>query len=117
MDNEYGNGQQAVQQNLKIMCLNVCGLVSKLQNEIFIEECKRNDILCFCETKTDDTEVDMIKERFCTMGFETYIKNRQKLTMHKSGGMIMAVKSSIQSIQMMYQTQAKQSSGSESNKS
>ena len=40
--------------DLKILCLNVCGLRKRLEYPEFIELTNDYDICCFQETKTDD---------------------------------------------------------------
>jgi exonuclease III len=78
--------------SLKMLNLNVCGLVSRLSDDIFIEECKLYDILCFSETKMNDIDNELVANIFKEMGFVTYIKNRRKISIHRSGGILIACK-------------------------
>ena len=73
--------------NVNIICLNVCGLVTKshypefkdLMNNYYIN-------MCFTESKTDDTDqVDI-------PGFEIYMKNRFKFKRVRSGGITPAIR-------------------------
>ncbi len=80
------------EQGLSILTLNVCGLKSKLQDEVFLEECSNYDILCFTETKLDDTDKELIEERFEDVGFKCVLKNRRKYSNIRSGGILIAYK-------------------------
>ena len=72
--------------NLNILCLNVCGLVTKSQYPEFNDLIAKYDILCFTESKTDDTD------HINLPGFEIYMKNRFKFKRIRSGGITLAVK-------------------------
>ncbi len=73
-------------QGLSILTLNVCGLKSKLQDKVFLEECSNYDILCFTETKLDNTDKELIAERFEDVSFKCVLKNRRKYSNIRSGG-------------------------------
>ena len=72
------------------MCINCCGLKSKLNYPEFNELIAKNDIACFTETKTDD--MDEIKLK----GYKFIIKNRRTISKIKSGGIILGYKEQFQ---------------------
>lgn len=41
---------------VKLLMINVCGLVKRIQYPEFMELIEGYDILCFVETKTDDAD-------------------------------------------------------------
>ena len=71
------------------MSLNVCGIKRKLQYPEFINLISNYDILCFVESKTDDTDVIEIP------GFVSHMKNRTQVARIRSGGIIFAVRDSL----------------------
>ena len=71
------------------MSLNVCGIKRKLQYPEFINFISNYDILCFVESKTDDTDVIEIP------GFVSHMKNRTQVARIRSGGIIFAVRDSL----------------------
>ena len=72
--------------DLKILCLNVCGLLTKSQYPEFLELIDEYDILCFVETKLDDYDCINLP------GFTMNMKNRFKYMKTKSGGITLAFK-------------------------
>ena len=69
-----------VQNNLKLLCLNCCGLNLRLNYTAFGELICQHDFIFLQETKTDDTD---------QINFPGYIfktKNRQKFSHRKLGG-------------------------------
>ena len=42
---------------INLLCLNCCGIKSRLQYPEFQNMIRNHDILCFVETKTDDLDV------------------------------------------------------------
>lgn len=76
---------------MRIFTLNVCGIRSKIETPDFIESCKKYDVLCFSETKTDDIDTPEMMEKFKAMGFQMFVRNRHKFTNRWSGGLIIAV--------------------------
>ncbi|KAL7402567.1 hypothetical protein ABVT39_016941 [Epinephelus coioides] len=56
--------------------------------------CKKYEVLCFCETKTDHMDIPDLTEKFNHMGFQVF-KNRHNLTNWRSGGVMIAVKKAI----------------------
>ena len=76
---------------LSILTLNVCGIVSKLEDPIFMSDWENYDILCFSETKLDDTYNELVQEKLSEIGFNVYVKNRTKISCTRSGGLIIAV--------------------------
>jgi exonuclease III len=53
------------------------------------------DIICFTETKTDDTDLMFIENIFDQLGYKIFSVNRAKLQRVRSGGIITAVKKSL----------------------
>jgi exonuclease III len=75
--------------NLKIISLNVCGLVSKLRNPDFVEYISFYDIICLTETKldeVDDVEID---------GFELLASVCRTHCKAKSGGICVFVRTNL----------------------
>ena len=62
--------------------MSICGLRSKLSNAAFEEECCRHNILCFMETLLDDTDSTFITTMFERVGFNAYLKNRDRFSKH-----------------------------------
>ena len=76
---------------LKILTLNVCGLLSKQNTPEFLETIKNYDIIGLQEIKMDDTD------HFCIKDYTFYSNNRPAFTNRKSGGIGLLVKNSIAS--------------------
>ena len=76
---------------MNILNLNVCGLLSKLDNEVFVEECLKHEVLCLCECKTREVEEEKVQCKLKKIGYKAYVKSR-KNTKAKSGGLVIAVK-------------------------
>ena len=62
---------------------------------MFREQCKNYDILCLCESKTDDCDLELLQSEFESIGFKIFLKNRCKLKQRKSGGILVAYKQEI----------------------
>ena len=77
------------------MSLNVCGLIARLDNEIFLNDLAKYDIISLCETKTDDADNDFVKGIFCDLGFTAFLQNRERLTNWRSGGTLVAIRSEL----------------------
>ena len=73
---------------LKIVSLNVCGLMSKMKYPEFCEMLVSNDIICLTETKMDDLD------SFDFDGFTCFMKNRS-IYKRKSGGIALLVRNQI----------------------
>ena len=67
---------------IRILALNVCGLVAKFKAPELEELCNKYDILCFSETKLDQYDVVEIKH------FKALPPLNRKNAKHKSGGII-----------------------------
>ena len=50
--------RSTVVKNLRILSLNVCGFISKMQNGVFDEYLSEFDVLCLQETKTSYANLD-----------------------------------------------------------
>jgi exonuclease III len=57
---------------LRIVSLNVCGLVSKLQTPEFLDFLNKYDIICLSETKTDRADSLQVKN------FSVFSKHRKQ---------------------------------------
>lgn len=71
---------------LKVASLNVCGLKRRSEYPDFCDYVRQFDILCFSETKTDNTYVISIK------GYECFMQSRKQKYHRKSGGICLLVK-------------------------
>ncbi|CAG2236450.1 DNASE1L [Mytilus edulis] len=71
---------------LNILCINCCGLKSRINYPEFSELIYKNDIACFVETKTDDLDDIRLK------GYKFILKNRKKVSRIKSGGIALCFK-------------------------
>ena len=71
---------------LKVASLNVCGLKRRSEYPDFCDYVRQFDILCFSETKTDNTDVISIK------GYECFMQPRKQKYQRKSGGICLLVK-------------------------
>ena len=83
---------------MKLLTLNVCGLTRKLKYQEFRECIIKYDILILSELKTDDTDLDEIREKLGALDFKVYVKNRFKLSTHRSGGVAICIKSKYDSM-------------------
>lgn len=81
---------------IKILNINVCGIISKLKIDIFKEQCQLYDIICLSETKTDDCDISLLDEAFGEIGYNIICKNRCKLKVKKSGGIIIAYRKGLE---------------------
>lgn len=57
----------------------------------FITKCKEYDIICLCETRCDDTDMNNVKVDMETLGYDIVYKNKHILIRFKSGGLVIAV--------------------------
>ena len=64
---------------LRIVCLNCCGIKTRLQYPEFRTLIQSYDIVCFVETKTDDIDIITLP------GYKFVMKNRKKNTKNRSG--------------------------------
>ena len=74
-----------VNNDLKALNVNACGLRMKLILDDFRDECNKYDIICFNETKTDDTDIEYLQIQFAELVFKLFVKNRSKMSVVKSG--------------------------------
>ena len=72
---------------LRLLSLNVCGLVSKLNCPDFLSLIREYDIIGLQETKTDD--VDTYLE---IPGYEIIFHNRKRVSRYRSGGIVLIAK-------------------------
>lgn len=80
---------------ISILSLNVCGLKSKLKVPEVINLCKSHDLLCFSEIRCDKIDMQNVKESFYSIGFEVFYRVRSKISLQKSGGIMIAAKSEL----------------------
>ena len=76
---------------ISVLSLNVCGLRSKLLFSEFIILIRDYDIVCMCETRCDDVDMEDVKVTMEDIGFGIIYKNRHSLSRFKSGGMLIAI--------------------------
>lgn len=81
--------------NITVISLNVCGLKSKLQIPEFISMCTDYDICIFVETKCDNLDNDHVIECFKAINYIVHLQNRDNFAKHRSGGVLIAVKKSL----------------------
>ena len=81
-----------LKRNFKVLNLNVCGILSKLYNDVFITECKSYDILCFTESKLNDVDNEKVAETFDAAGFKVFFNNRSGISRIRSGEIMIACK-------------------------
>lgn len=74
---------------MKILSINVCGIVSKLKCPDFLSYICNFDIIGLQETKTDDSD------EICVPGFVVYMFNRQKMSNYRSGGIALLIRENI----------------------
>ena len=72
--------------HLKLLSLNVCGLVTRSNYPEFIDLIRNYDILGIQESKTDDCDFVNIP------GYNVYFNNRENLSRRKSGGIVLLVR-------------------------
>lgn len=80
---------------VEVLSLNVCGLKTKFISRDFVNFIKYYDVLCFCETKTDDVDMLSVKDVLERNGFDSVFKNRSRISRYKSGGLLIAVKKNV----------------------
>ena len=72
--------------HLKLLSLNVCGLVTKSNYPEFIDLIRNYDIIGIQESKTDDC--DFVNKP----GYNVYFTSRENLSRRKSGGIVLLVR-------------------------
>lgn len=74
---------------IKCICLNVCGIKSKLLLPEFIQLITTHDICIFIETKTDKYDILNIPDGF------SYVAKNRKIFKHKSGGIVVVYRNNL----------------------
>ena len=74
---------------IKCICLNVCGIKSKLVLPEFIQLNTTHDICIFIETKTDKYDILNIPDGF------SYVAENRKIFKHKSGGIVVVYRNNL----------------------
>lgn len=74
---------------IKLLSLNVCGLISKLKFPEFINLIRRYDIIGIQESKTDDTDSVNIPD------YTVFYHNRTNISRFRSGGITLIIKNEI----------------------
>ena len=92
---------------MKILTLNVCGLNKRLSDPEFINLLELYDLVLLMESKTDDTDIDYIKEKVKEIGMKCYFHNRFKLRRPRSGGIIVLYKDFVDSCVRELETESK----------
>ena len=80
---------------LTVISLNVCGLKSKLLVPEFCTMLQNYDIAIFCETKCDNLDMPVLENSFSNLGFTIFVQNRESISRHRSGGVMIAIKSQL----------------------
>ena len=75
--------------------------------EFFKEECCKHNILCFVETSLDDTDIDWVTSVFRDTGYNVYSKKRHKVSVKRSGGILIAVARNLDSYVELTRTDCK----------
>ena len=88
---ELTSSTNSEEHDLNLLSLNVFGVKNKLRYPEFTELIKKYHIIGLTETKTDDTDNIQLPDYVTYM----YMKNRQKVTNIRSGGIILAKKNDI----------------------
>ena len=88
------------QKTIKIGSLNVCGLRRRAQYPDFVELVNEYDILCFSETKTDETDIITFP------GFCLFTQPRKQRYLRKSGGISIYFKEGISKYPKVVETQS-----------
>ena len=83
------NNNDSIDNNIKIVSLNVCGLAARLRCPEFISFLQKYDIIGLQETKTDVTDDIYIP------GYKVHIRHRKNLSRYRSGGIALLVKNSL----------------------
>ena len=74
---------------LRIVCLNCCGIKTRLQYPECRNLIQSYDIVCFVETKTDDIDIITLP------GYKFVMQNRKKNTKNRSGGIMVGFKDNL----------------------
>ena len=74
---------------LRIVCLNCCGIKTRLQYPEFRNLIQSYEIICFVETKTENIDIIILP------GYKFVMKNREKNTKNRSGGIMVGFKGNL----------------------
>ena len=74
-----------VSSDIKLACVNVCGLKSKLKIPEFHEFLKKYCFICVSETKIDDLDIPTVLDNL-PENYTAIFKNRYSLTNYRGGG-------------------------------
>ncbi len=94
--------------SVKFMSLNVCGVKSKLRNPEFLDMLEKHDVAVLQESKTDDVDLDLLENEFTNIGYKIHLKNRFKMSTHRSGGILVAVKTELAKHVHFYASESKE---------
>ena len=81
---------------MSILAFNVCGLISKLKYDIFVDKLKEHDIVCVCETKADRVDEINLNDFAERNNYTCYSKTR-KNARRKSSGICTLISNKIKS--------------------
>ncbi|CAG2247120.1 unnamed protein product [Mytilus edulis] len=87
--------------DLNILCLNCCGIKSRVNYPEFKDIIDNHEIVCLVETKTDDIDVINLP------GYEFKMKNRKKVTKTRSGGITVGYKEHLKTMIEIIDTECK----------
>ena len=71
--------------------INICGLNSKFHNPGFEDNLLNYDYVVLTETKCKDIATAVVSDKLDKLGYFMLYKNRQKLSVHRSGGITRAI--------------------------
>ena len=80
------------QDKLRCFLINVCGLKNRLNCPDFKEFLLSHDLSMLTETKFNDVDIFVICDEFCALGYFILHKNRNKFSIHRSGGIIVFIR-------------------------
>ena len=79
-DNEQKEKLPVIQQCvINFVALNVCGVKSKMARVDFTDFVKKYEVICLCETRCDDTDMNYVSECMSDLGYDIIYKNRCSL--------------------------------------
>ena len=84
------------QHSLRWYVLNVCGFKQKIKCPDFQKEIQYKDFVILTETKLDDIDVDNISKKLSVLGYFIFTKNRSHCSTHRSGGILVAIRNTLQ---------------------
>ena len=85
IQDNHANTNQANQNNINLLMLNVCGLTNKRKFDLFTEKLTKYKIICLTEIKEDEVDCITTKKFTDGHGYHCFCKPHKQVT-SKSGG-------------------------------